>query len=79
MRKAVLPIALLLVSACDLPPPTPEEEARQQQQEAELDEQQQEFQLNSSCFEGDKKACDELDKLREAEGVGDIIDGIGDS
>ncbi|MES0864721.1 hypothetical protein ABLN87_20405 [Ruegeria sp. SCPT10] len=85
MKKLSVVMALLLIAACDLPDdpsgqssstsqgldlPSPEET------NDDLDREMDEQQLQLDCFDGNQKSCDDLQKLREIDDVGDIIKDV---
>ncbi|KIC47133.1 hypothetical protein RA28_05440 [Ruegeria sp. ANG-S4] len=88
MKRTAFLMALLLVAACDVPDSstghststgqsldlsTPEETNE------ELDREMDEQQLQLDCFDGNQKSCDDLQKLREIDDVGDIVKEVANS
>ncbi|WP_299664949.1 hypothetical protein [uncultured Ruegeria sp.] len=77
---------LVLLAACDVPAPTAEEAKQQEQTQQQLQELQQQGQddlyrqqLELECFDGDKKACDNQQKLQEIDAAGDALEGVAEA
>ena len=85
MKTLTVLAALLLIAACDLPDDPSGQSAHSRPSidapEADeisddLDREMNEQQLQLDCFDGNQKSCDDLQKLREIDAVGDIVKDV---